>query len=902
MKKEMPSLKKKLKRLNMFTLRYENKEYVLDEQIPTIDDDSTQEEIEAHQKHYDDQGIKKIDVPSTPAAPVLTIGHNAKKRKTCHSNWKGKAAKGKSDRRSKRKAESEMTKSPFIGSCERDAGLLDLVHTDVCGPFRSAIKDGKCYYVTFPDDFSRYGYVYFIKHKSDTFEVFKRYQNEVENQLDRKIKLTPPRTPQLNGVAERRNRTLLDMDNVVFVAQRGVFLEREMISKEDNGSNIDLEKIQESTDEEPIVNTNTQPEVVTPVKPDDISLPIRKTSGRNLVDTTPGLKMVGCKWIFKKKIDMNGKVYTYKARLIAKGYTQTNRIDYEETFSPVDKIKSIRIMLSIAAFHDYKIWQMDVKIAFLNEKLIEEVFMTKPEGFENAKYPKRVCKLQKAIYGLKHASRSWNLCFHEKVTQFGFSKSEYESCIYVKQLWFSIKKLQGIVSYEFLVANKKCTVNTKVFRIILDICLRVEGVDFTDLPDDDTALTFLIDLGYKGPLNKHTNMFVDHMHQAWITLAAIINKCLSRKTIDHRKEKRSRRENMPYPRFIKIIINHFLKKYKSLTNLNYQHYHTIKDDGIVSRLKFVIIGEDYQEHGLPIPETMLTEAIKQSKSYQMFIKYSTGQIHPKKSRGKALIKDENAIDKGVADTVKDHKRKHDDDDEDPPAGQNQGKKTKRRRTKEFESSKKPSSTKETPKGKAPSKGSKTGKFASPKEPVEEAIAEVVMDNAGDDVVHDDDQPQEASEPKTTTNLNQEWFKQPPRPPTPDTKWNKRQVVLDQPKQPWFNKMVSATKDPLTFNDLMDTLIDFSKYVLNGLKINNLTQDILLGPSGHQTVVVDYFFNNDLDFLKTSGPEVTYTTSITKTKETRYEIEGIEGIEDMVPTLWSPTKVGYDKDALKGIKQ
>ncbi|GJZ22269.1 putative RNA-directed DNA polymerase [Tanacetum coccineum] len=124
---------------------------------------------------------------------------------------------------------------------------------------------------------------------------------------------------------------------------------------------------------------------------------------------------------------MDGKVHTYKARLVAKGYTQTHGIDYEETFSPVAKIKSIRIMLAIAAFHDYEIWQMDVKTAFLNGKLTEDVFMTQPEGFENAKYPKRVCNLQKAIYGLKQASRSWNLCFHEKVTQFGFSGSEDES-------------------------------------------------------------------------------------------------------------------------------------------------------------------------------------------------------------------------------------------------------------------------------------------------------------------------------------------------------------------------------------------------------------------------------------------------------------------------------------------
>nr|GFC56661.1 retrotransposon protein, putative, Ty1-copia subclass [Tanacetum cinerariifolium] len=110
----------------------------------------------------------------------------------------------------------------------------------------------------------------------------------------------------------------------------------------------------------------------------------------------------------------------------------THEIDYEETFSPVAKIKSIRIMLAIDAFHDYEIWQMDVKTVFLNRKLTEDVFMAQPEDFKNTKYPKRVCKLQKGIYELKQTSHSWNLCFHEKVTLFGFSKSEDESCIYVK--------------------------------------------------------------------------------------------------------------------------------------------------------------------------------------------------------------------------------------------------------------------------------------------------------------------------------------------------------------------------------------------------------------------------------------------------------------------------------------
>ncbi|GJX89734.1 retrotransposon protein, putative, ty1-copia subclass [Tanacetum coccineum] len=375
----------------------------------------------------------------------------------------------------------KMTKSPFTRTCERGEGLLDLVHTDVCGPFRSAIKDRKCYHITFTDDFSRYGYVYLIKHKSNTFEVFKRYQNEVENQLGRTIKLTPPRTPQLNGVAERRNRTLLDMvrsmmcratlpisfweescgylfykpkDNVVFVARRGVFLKREMISKEDSGSKIDLEEIQESVDEEHIINTNTQQEVVTP---DDISLPIRKTISRVSKPSQDPQFYYGFH-IEKDKISDStltelNKPANYKEAMAIPEAAKWKEAIKSEIQSMYDN--KLRIWLTLhpvlrrwdvnGSLRRRRTWmekytliklgwlrKMDVKTAFLNGKLTEDMFMAQPEGFENEKYPKRVCKLQKAIYGLKQASRSWNLYFHEKLTQFGFSRSEDESCVYVK--------------------------------------------------------------------------------------------------------------------------------------------------------------------------------------------------------------------------------------------------------------------------------------------------------------------------------------------------------------------------------------------------------------------------------------------------------------------------------------
>ena len=101
----------------------------------------------------------------------------------------------------------------------------------------------------------------------------------------------------------------------------------------------------------------------------------------NLVDNVPGRKTVGCKWIFKKKTNIDGKVHTYKARLVSNGFIQTPGVDYDETFLPVAKIKSIRIMLAIAAFHYYEIWKMNVKTTFLDGSLVEDVYMSQLEGF-----------------------------------------------------------------------------------------------------------------------------------------------------------------------------------------------------------------------------------------------------------------------------------------------------------------------------------------------------------------------------------------------------------------------------------------------------------------------------------------------------------------------------------------
>ena len=172
-----------------------------------------------------------------------------------------------------------------------------------------------------------------------------------------------------------------------------------------------------------------------------------------LVDAPEGVNPIGCKWVYKKKIGVDGQVETYKARLVAKGFRQKQGIDYDEIFSPVAMLKSIRIMLAIAAYYDYEIWQMDVKTAFLNGFLEEEVYMSQPEGFVSNDRPNLVCRLKKSIYGLKQASRSWNIRFDVTIKEFGFIKNVDEPCVYKKTSGSALVFLVLYVDDILLIGN-----------------------------------------------------------------------------------------------------------------------------------------------------------------------------------------------------------------------------------------------------------------------------------------------------------------------------------------------------------------------------------------------------------------------------------------------------------------
>ena len=151
----------------------------------------------------------------------------------------------------------------------------------------------------------------------------------------------------------------------------------------------------------------------------------------DLVELSNGAKAIGCKWVFKTNKDSLGNIEKYKAKLIAKRFTQKEGINYTETFSPVSKKDFVCIILALVTYFDLEFQQMDVKTTFLNGKL-EEVYMKQPEGFPSSDGEQLVCKLKKSIYGLKQASRQWYLKFHNIISSFGFVENVMDQCIYLK--------------------------------------------------------------------------------------------------------------------------------------------------------------------------------------------------------------------------------------------------------------------------------------------------------------------------------------------------------------------------------------------------------------------------------------------------------------------------------------
>jgi hypothetical protein len=266
-----------------------------------------------------------------------------------------------------------------------------------------------------------------------------------------------------------------------------------------------------------------------------------------LVDLPNNRKPIGSKWIFKRKLNASGCVEKYKARLVAKGYTQREGIDFVETFSPVAKFTSIRIMGALTAYFDLELHQMDVKTAFLNGHLEEEIYMSQPDGFIEKGNQGKVCKLKRSIYGLKQASRQWNILFDNSITSYGFSMMEGDHCIYFKIVGGNFTLLSLYVD-DILIAsnNKEMLLEVKMWlSSTFDMkdmgnASYVLGVEI--LRDRNKGILGLSQKAYLKSILKRFSML--DCRPAYVPLVAGIK--LSEELCPKTPEERKKMDNVPY--------------------------------------------------------------------------------------------------------------------------------------------------------------------------------------------------------------------------------------------------------------------------------------------------------------------------------------------------------------------
>ncbi|GJS27282.1 retrovirus-related pol polyprotein from transposon TNT 1-94 [Tanacetum coccineum] len=471
---------------------------------------------------------------------------------------------------------------------------LELLHMDLFGPSAVRSYGGNRYTLVIVDDYSRYTWTRFLKDKTEAFDQFEIFSKKIQNQLgctivsirtdhgrefDNEVQFgefcnangithnfSAPRTPQSNGVVERKNRTLQEIRKTPYEILRGrkptldyfrvfgskcfilntkdyltkfdpksyegVFLGYSQNSKAYIILNKHTRKIEESLnvtfDETPppsktsplvdddldeeeaireIEKKNLENDVedetleideivnikesrnhplenaignlnqrtlrsqaqnqsnfycfVSTIKPKNVNEALGDKSWIvamqeelnqfiandvwELVPQPKNMTIIGTKWVFRNKLDENGIVSRNKARLVAQGYNQQEGIDYDETYAPVARLESIRILLAYACALDFKLFQMDVKSAFLNGFINEEVYVAQPPGFIDFEKPDHVYKLKKALYGLKQAPKAW----YDRLKAF-LIKHEYKMGM-VDNTLFTKKKSSNLIIVQIYV-------------------------------------------------------------------------------------------------------------------------------------------------------------------------------------------------------------------------------------------------------------------------------------------------------------------------------------------------------------------------------------------------------------------------------------------------------------------
>lgn len=220
-----------------------------------------------------------------------------------------------------------------------------------------------------------------------------------------------------------------------------------------------------------------------------------------LVTRPANITPIGCKWVFKKKVNAEGVVTKFKSRLVAKGYSQVPGRDFKETFSPVIKLKSIRLLLALAVEMDFKIHQMDITAAYLNGTLKEDIYMYQPEGCKEKGKEHLVCHLKRSLYGLKQSGREWNKCFDSFLKDFGLLRSKSDPCLY----YLANKTLYvGIYVDDMLVVGVQDSID--VFK--LQVMQRFEA---KDLGEADEILSMRICRKPDGSITLDQTAYVEEI-------------------------------------------------------------------------------------------------------------------------------------------------------------------------------------------------------------------------------------------------------------------------------------------------------------------------------------------------------------------------------------------------------
>nr|GFA42620.1 retrovirus-related Pol polyprotein from transposon TNT 1-94 [Tanacetum cinerariifolium] len=396
-----------------------------------------------------------------------------------------------------------------------------------------------------------------------------------------------------------------------------------------------------------------------------------------LVPRPDQVMVITLKWIYKVKLDELGGILKNKARLVARGYRQEEGIVFEESFAPVARHEAIRIFLAYAAHKNIVVYQMDVKTAFLNGNLREDIYVSQPDGFVDLKNPNHAQWILNYSSGRTATTYFWTMAttieqqvvLDEVLVPSAQRSPVFKAFlvtadvpeIYMQEFWATTYVHQH--SIRFKMDTRKNIFDLEEFREMLHISPRVPGQSFAELPFEEEILEFLRFFGHSAQIKTLTDVNINKLFQPWRSFAAVINECLTGKSsgfdslrlsqakilwgiyhkrnvdyafliwedfvyqVEHKNQKKS--NEMYYPRFKKVFIHHFITKKPSIPRRNKVNWHYVRVDILFLTIKVLSRHQNTQQYGAILPIEVTTEDIRNTKAYKEYYACATGEAAPK---------------------------------------------------------------------------------------------------------------------------------------------------------------------------------------------------------------------------------------------------------------------------------